>query len=80
MIAPRFAGLIDQATPEAPMFEVVAVKGCVCEEYSVAQPGEIIIEASGINVMVAEADCVGSAALVAVSVTICCDVSEAGAV
>ena len=57
----------------------VAVNGCVCEAYSVAVGGltETVI---GLSVTVALPDLVGSAVLVAVTVTVCCVDTETGAV
>src|SRR5215471_18256357 len=58
----------------------VAVNCCVCPCDSVADAGLTDTPTGGMSVIVALADLVGSAALVAVTITACCDPIDAGAV
>ena len=74
------AGLIDQVTAVLVVPLTVAVNWAVCALESVIEAGDTLTEIAGTRVITAVASLVGSAALLAVTVTLCCDVMEAGAV
>ncbi len=74
-------GLMDQVTLPADagiMTEELTENCWLCAGTSVTEPG--VIDRPGIRVTVADPDLVGSAALVAVTVTVCCALMEEGAV
>ena len=71
---------MDHVTLEFAVFESVAVKGCVWLSVTVAAAGEMLTATGGFSVTVAVVDFVGSATLVAVTVTACTAVVFAGAV
>ncbi len=75
-------GFSDQLTPvsEAPV--TVAVKVCTSEDFKLAAAGLTVTAtgAAGFTVTMAELDLVGSATLVAVTVTCCGEATVAGAV
>ena len=77
---PLPVGLIDQLTAVLFVFTTLAENCCVCPALSVAVVGVTLTATAGISVTVAVADLVESAWLVAVMVTVCCDVMLAGAV
>ena len=74
------AGLSDQVTAVLELFDTVAVKAWVCEVVSVTLPGVNATLTGGASDTLALADLVESAALVAVTVTVCALGIEAGAV
>ncbi len=74
------AGEIVQTTPVFAEPETAAVNVAVCDALSNALPGVTDTSTTGNSVMVATADCAGSALLVAVMVTVWTVFSVAGAV
>jgi hypothetical protein len=80
LIVPTPSGLIVHVTAWFVLFATVAVKLCVPFEYRVAAPGVTLTDTGGSSVTVADADFAASAWLVAVTVTVCCDVIVVGAV
>ena len=71
---------VDQFTAVLVLPVTVAVNFCVWLAVKVTLVGAIVIPTVGESVMVAVADLVGSAVLVAVRETFCVDVIDAGAV
>jgi hypothetical protein len=80
LIVPVPAGLIVQVTAVFPVFRTLAVNCCVWLAPMVALGGVTPTDTGIISVTVAEAACVISVRLVAVMVTVCCEVMLAGAV
>ena len=74
------AGLTDQATAVFDDPLIIAVNCWVWETVSDAVAGVTDTLAGGVSAMLALADLVGSAALVALTVTVCALAIEAGAV
>ena len=74
------AGLRDQVTPVLEVFATVAVNACFCDGVRVTVPGVNATLTAGVSEIVAVADLVESATLVAVTVTVCALEMEAGAV
>ena len=74
------AGLMDQVTPVFNVPETSAVNVCVPDGPRTTLPGDKATLTDGVRVRLALADFDGSAALVAVTVTVCCEVTETGAV
>ena len=74
------AGLSDQVTAVLDELATAAVNACVCEGVRVTLPGDTATLTAGASEIVAVADLVESAALVAVTVMVCALVIEAGAV
>ena len=74
------AGLNDQVTVPLEVPPTVAVYGWVWEAVSAAESGVNEIVTGGVNVTVALAFLVGSATLVAFTVTVCAVAMVAGAV
>jgi hypothetical protein len=73
------AGLNDHVTPVLAVPPTVAVNGWLCEAVSEVVEG-VRVTVTGVRLMVALADLVRSAVLVAVTVTFCVLAIEAGAV
>src|SRR5690242_255523 len=67
---PAPAGLMLQVSPVLLVPETVGLNCCVCVANKLALPG-VIETATGCSVTIELADCVGSATLVAVTVTVC---------
>src|SRR5271157_145682 len=85
LIVPTPVGLIVHVTAVLLLLLTLAVNCCACPLSSVALAGVTLtdtgrVAAAGTRVIVAEADLVGSAWLVAVIVTVCCKPTAAGAV
>jgi hypothetical protein len=74
------AGLSDQVTAVLELFDTVAVKAWVCEGVRVMLPGVNATLTAGVSEIVAVADLVESAALVAVTVTVWALAIDEGAV
>jgi hypothetical protein len=74
------AGLSDQVTAVLELFDTVAVKAWVCDGVRVTPPGDTATLTAGVSEIVAVADLVELATLVAVTVTVCALEMEAGAV
>ncbi len=74
------AGLIDHVTEVLLVLRTVGVNCCVCPADSEAVAGDSVIETGGSRLTVAEADFVGSAWLVAVTLTLCAAATLTGAV
>src|SRR5438067_13395218 len=70
----------DHVTAVLPVLVTEAVNCCDCPPPNEAVPGVTETATAGVSVMVALADLVASAALVAVMVTVCCVVMVEGAV
>jgi len=73
-------GLKDQVTDVSLALLTDASNCCVCEALTPAVPGVTVIDTAGFNVTVALALFVGSAMLVAVTVTVCALLILEGAV
>ena len=73
-------GVRDQVTPVSVVFKTAAVNCCVAAACRVADAGVIDTLTGGSRVMEAVPVVVPSCTLVAVTVTVCCLVTEAGAV
>ena len=73
-------GLRVQVTAVFEVFATAAVNACVCASARVTVPGVNATLTGGTSVTLALADLVESATLVAVTVTVCALVIEAGAV
>jgi hypothetical protein len=73
------AGFSDQVTAVFEVFATVAVNACVCDGVRVTLPGVNATLTGGVSDTVELADLVGSATLVAVTVTVCGLLIEAGA-
>ena len=74
------AGLSNHVTAVLELFDTAAVNAWVCDGVRMTLPGVNATLTGGASVMVALADFVESAALVAVTVTVCTLAMEAGAV
>ena len=74
------AGFSDQVTAVFEVFATVAVNACVCAGARVTLPGVNATLTGGASDTLALADLVEFATLVAVTVTVCALVIEAGAV
>jgi hypothetical protein len=74
------AGLRDQVTAVFDVFATVAVNAWVCDGVRVTLPGDMATLTAGVSEIVAVADLVESAALVAVTVTVCALAIDEGAV
>jgi hypothetical protein len=74
------AGFSDQVTAVFEVFATVAVNAWACEDVRVTLPGVNATLTGGTSVTLALADFVEFATLVAVTVTVCALVIEAGAV
>jgi hypothetical protein len=74
------AGLSDQVTAVLELFDTVAVKAWVCDGVRVTLPGDTATLTAGVSEIVAVADLVESAALVAVTVTVWAEAIDEGAV
>ena len=74
------AGFTDHVTPVFAPPETTAVNTCVPDGVSATLPGDRATLTVGIRVRLALAALLGSATLVALTTTACCDVTEAGAV
>jgi len=74
------AGLSDQVTAVLEVLATVAVKAWVCDWVSVTLGGVSETLMGGVSETVTVAEAAGLAALVAVTVTVCGVVMEAGAV
>ena len=69
----------DQFTPVLLLPVTVAVNECDCPGFRLKDVGLMVIDTPGTRVTAAEANFELSAADVAVTVTVCCEVTEAGA-
>ena len=74
------AGLSDQVTAVLDELATVAVKAWVCDGVRVTPPGDTATLTAGVSEIVAVADLVESAALVAVTVTVWAEAIDEGAV
>ncbi len=79
-MVPMPLGLNHQVTAVSLVFATVAVNCRVCPLLSVALAGLTFTDTEGVRVMLADADLVGSAWLVAVTVTVCGAAMVSGAV
>ena len=68
-----------QATAVLALPATAALNCCVPLAPRVTEPGVIVTETAGVNVMIAVADWVLSAIEVALMLTVCSEVTEAGA-
>src|ERR1700674_4807971 len=73
-------GLIAHVTAEFDVFVTVAVNCRVCDGMSVAEVGATLTATGGLRVTVADAVLLVSAVLVAVTVTVCRELTVVGAV
>ena len=74
------AGLSDQVTAVLDVPATAAVKAWVCDGVRVTLPGDTATLTAGVSEIVAVADLVESAALVAVTVTVWAEAIDEGAV